>query len=378
VTLPTDSTTSPRVLSSDAHDLNATAAVILAGSYAWTGSTFERLRARPLLPVGHAPLIVHVLRSLERAGVSHATICANGATPSLKAHFEQSPFAAVNVSYYEDGSPRGAAGCVFDAARSTDAETLIVTDCSVLPDLCFESLLAQHRQTGAALTIVVTRDERAGAKAALNPTGVYVIERRVLHHVGAQGYQDIKESLVPQLHRAGETIATFETEPGCPTVLNAHSYLDANRWMVSRIASGQGQLADGREYRRSGEVVAHASARIDANASVVGPVIIGADVQIAAGAVIVGPTTIGDGSVIGAGAVVSRSVIWSGSEIGEGALVDQSIVADDTVVPAGSQLHGSVRTVASEARPLLSRLRRPAAPLRRPQPVAGLAMSSVR
>jgi mannose-1-phosphate guanylyltransferase/phosphomannomutase len=377
--LQSESTHSPSLPSSDPHGPSSVAAIVLAGSYAWTGSTFERLRPRPLLPVGQAPLIVHVLRSLERAAVSQATICANGATPSLKAHFAQSPFAGVNISFYEDGSPRGAAGCVFDAARSTDAETLIVTDCSVLPDLCYEKLLAQHRDTGAALTIVVTRDERAGAKAALNPTGLYVIERRVLHYVGAQGYQDIKESLVPQLHRAGETIATFETEPGCPTVLNAHSYLDANRWMTSRVATGQAALGNSRDYRRSGDVVAHVSARIDESASLVGPVIVGADVRIEAGAVVIGPTTIGDGSVIRARAVVSRSVIWSGTEIGADALVDQSIVADNTVIPDGSQLHGSVRTAASETqRPLLSRLRGPAAPARRPQPVTGLAMSSVR
>jgi len=341
-----------------AESLASTAAIVLAGSYAWTNSSFEQLRVRPLLPIAQSPMIVHVLRALGTFGVSDATICANGSTGALKAYFEKAPAMPIAVNYYEDKSPRGAAGCMRDAAQKTDADTLIVTECAILPDAPLADLVAHHRQTGAALTIAVSREERFGAAEFLNPTGLYIIDRRALAHIGAQGYQDIKENLIPQLHAAGERIETFETSRGCPNVLNAQSYLAANHWMIQRIVDQPSLLADESEYQRTGSVLVHNSASIDPTASLVGPVLVGPGVQIRAGAVIVGPTSIGAGTCLGRNVAVSRSVIWSDTRVGEGAVVDRSIVGDNASVPANASLRGAVQAPEPASRSSLRSWRR--------------------
>jgi len=46
--------------------------------------------------------------------------------------------------------------------------------------------------------------EIPGVDAQVLPAGVYVFERRALEHVASTGFQDIKENLIPRLHRAGE------------------------------------------------------------------------------------------------------------------------------------------------------------------------------
>lgn len=372
--LPAEHRASPR------QDLASTAAIVLAGSYAWTNSSFEQLRARPLLPIAQSPMIVHVLRSLSKSGISDVTICANGSTGAMKLYFEASPLTSIAVDYYEDKSPRGAAGCLRDAAQRTDADTLIVTECSMQLDVSVDALLARHRERGAALTIAVSREDRMDAAEFLNPIGLYVIDRRVLRYIGEQGYQDIKENLIPQLHEAGERIEIFETPRGCPNVLNARSYLTANHWMIQRIIGQPGFLSDEADYRRVGELVVHNSARIDPSASLVGPVIVGPGVQIDAGAVVVGPTAIGEGTTLGRNVAVSRSVIWKRAHVGDNAVIDGSIVADDAKVAAGARLKGAVQMPERAPRGAMASLRRGAqlATHSRERAVAGLAMSSVR
>jgi NDP-sugar pyrophosphorylase family protein len=360
--------------------LASTAAIVLAGSYAWTGSSFDQLRARPLLPIGQSPMIAHVLGALKRCGVAEATICANGSTGAMKAFFEASPQLAIGVTFYEDPSPRGAAGCLRDAAEGMDADTFIVTECAMHPDISLEALVQRHRERGAAMTIAVSREEGPGATEFLNPTGLYIVDRRVLNHISAQGYQDLKENLIPQLHAAGELVDVFVSPRGCPTVLNAQSYLAANQWMVQRLARERGLLADESEYQRTAEVIVHVTAHIDATASLVGPVLVGPGVEIRAGAVVIGPTALGAGTVVGRNVAVSRSVIWNNAHLGDDAIVDKSIVADRAAVPAGAQLQGAVHvSVEAPQGPLASWWRRAqVAVTPRERPVPGLAMSSVR
>ena len=360
--------------------LASTAAIVLAGSYAWTGSSFDQLRARPLLPIAQSPMIVHVLRTLNKGGVADATICANGSTAAMKAYFETAPRLSIDVTFYEDRSPRGAAGCLRDAAERTDADTFIVTECAMHPDISLEALVARHRERRAAITIAVSREDRPGAAEFLNPTGLYVVDRRVLNHISAQGYQDLKENLIPQLHAAGELVDVYVSQRGSPSVLNAQSYLAANQWMVQRIARESGLLADESEYRRTDEAIVHVTARIDATASLIGPVLVGPGVEIRAGAVVIGPTALGAGTVVGRNVAVSRSVIWNNAHLGDDAIVDKSIVADRATVAAGARLDGAVEVLVEAPQGTFASWWRRAqiAVAPRQRAVPGLAMSSVR
>ncbi|HZM53218.1 MAG TPA: sugar phosphate nucleotidyltransferase, partial [Vicinamibacteria bacterium] len=90
-------------------------AVVLAGTHRWSGSSFERLAPRPLVPVALAPLISYPLEWLADAGVRRATICANGTTRDIEAAFGDGRPLGMELSYYKDSTPRGAAGCARDA-----------------------------------------------------------------------------------------------------------------------------------------------------------------------------------------------------------------------------------------------------------------------
>lgn len=349
-----------------------TRGVILAGQYAWKDSTFDALCPRPLLPVANQPLVSYALLWLSEGGLHEVTVCANRDTRTVGARLQEYVPPDVDVELLEDPVPRGPAGCVRDAAG--DAETLVVVGGTTVPLLDLGMLLASHRASGAALTVVVHPEPGGdGVPKRHVPAGIYVFERRALEHIPRRGFYDIKESLIPRLYRAGERATAYPVVDWSPRVLDAPSYLALNAWMVERLCDA----APREGFVRVSGILAHESARIAADVAGVGPVLVGAGARVMSGTTLVGPTSIGGASFVAEGALVSRSAVWSRCLVGEGAATDGCILADGCMIEPGSRVFGAVRTAEPRRRPaafLPGRLR-PSAPYRvRPQ--AGPALSS--
>ena len=303
-------------------------AVVLAGVHAWGDCVLEQAVTRPLLPVAQRPIIAHGLSWLRAAGVPAATICGNSESAVLRHALGDGGALGVALDYYEDLMPRGPAGCARDAAVTSSADTFVVFDATIVPDFDLVELLDAHAARGAAVTLVATPAETAGQ--APHPVGLYVFSRAALELVRPTGYQDIKEVLLPELHRQGAQVATYMVAPAAvKRVSHAASYLKVNLWAVQRLVERGGEHADA--VWRDEALVAH-SARVDPSARLVGPVLVGPDAVIEAGALIVGPTSIGAGCVIEADAVVSRSAVWDGARVSVGAVVDQAVLTHGATV----------------------------------------------
>jgi mannose-1-phosphate guanylyltransferase len=304
-------------------------AIVLAGTHRWSASTFERLGPRPLIPVALLPLISYPLRWLREAGIHRATICANGTTRLIEAALGDGSALGMELDYYQDGTPRGAAGCVRDAGARTGAQTLVITDASAIPGVNLAALLAFHRASAAAATAVVHHEHSPTAPPT--PAGVYVFERRVLDHIAERGFQDIKENLIPKLHRAGERVVAHESAGFGPHVFDAHTYLAVSQWMLQHLD-------------HAGDGLRHPTAWVEPGARLVGPVQLGPGVRVHAGATVIGPTSIGADSTVGRNALVARSVAWSRCVVGEWSVVHGCILGDDAVVPPLTRLFNVVRS----------------------------------
>jgi NDP-sugar pyrophosphorylase family protein len=308
--------------------------IVLAGAYLGHGS-LDLLGPRPLLPAAQQPLVSYALRWMADGGVDVATICANSAARAIRASLNGSAY-GLRLDYLEDWSPRGAAGCARDAGLRTSAGVFVVADGTSVPVVDIAELLEGHRTSRAAITVVVGAD----AAGRMQPSGVYVFDRRALALVPEEGFQDIKEKLIPSLYAAGEHVAMHIARGIAPRVVNADTYLALNQWLVER-ASRHRDFPEG--FRSAGETILHDSATVDPNARLLGPVLLGAGVKVRAGATLVGPVSVGPGTTIGEQAVVSRSVLWSQCVVGERAFVDRSMLADRAIVATGGAVVSALR-----------------------------------
>jgi len=317
-----------------------TEGIILVGAHPWTRSAFDGLLPRTLLPVAHRPLISYGFSWLQEGGIQEVAVCANRETQALQAQLLRHVPRGMTLSYHEDAMPRGAAGAVRDAARASDAATFVVTDGTAIPTVDLRDLLTAHQASGAAVTVVVHSEPSClGEPHSQAPSGMYVFDRHALDVVPDRGFYDIKENLIPALHRSGERVHAYAARSASPRVLNAASYLAVNEWMVEQVVAA-GSQPEG--YVKTGECLFHRDAVIAGDATFIGPVLVGAGARIMSGAVVVGPTSIGCEAVLGPCVLVSRSAIWRRSVVHEQAVADQCLVADDSVVDAGTH---AVRTV---------------------------------
>ena len=319
-------------------DVDGVCGIVLAGTHHWGDGVFERVLRGPLLPVAHTPLIKYPLQWLRDAGIKSAVLCANSATPSLRAVLGTGAAMQIDLEYFEDAEPRGPAGCARDAVAMTNAHTFIVIEGTIVPTLDFGAMLAAHRASGAVATVVVEFDRRRRGMASgvrRQPAGIYVFERSALESVGEHGYQDIKEGLLGKLNAAGAHVAMHEVHGLSAKVLDYSSYAAVSRWLVSRSIERPALLS---HYVREGEGMHHPTAFVHPSARLVGPVLLAEGVRVEADAVIVGPASIGERTVVSARALVSRSFIWDDCMVGEDAIIDSSVLADRCVVVSGDRL----------------------------------------
>jgi mannose-1-phosphate guanylyltransferase len=324
----------------DTDSLRNASGIVLAGVHRWDDSGFDELHPRPLMPVVHTPLVCHILAWLRNAGVGQATICANSASRQLRHALGDGTAVGVDVDYYEDWMPRGPAGCIRDAGALGDAERIVVTDGTILPECDLDALLREHSTSGAAMTIVAASDPESSDRNGeqLMPVGIYVLSRSLLEHIPDTGYQDIKEVLLPRLHARDVSVRVHKLPAPCPRIADAGSYIALNACALGRL-SRTVRLPPG--YQRAGRSIVHESAHIAAPDRLVGNVLIGPETMVAPGATVIGPVVIGAECVIEAAAVVGQSVVWDGCRIARGAAVSHCVLGDGAEVKAETVLrHG--------------------------------------
>jgi len=324
--------------------LEHTQGIVLVGTHPWTRTAFDRLPPRPLLPIAHRPLLSYSLSWLRDGGVRDAAVCANRETQALESRLHRHVPAGLRVSYHEDTMPRGAAGAIRDAADTSHANTFVVTDGTAIPTADLTALLAFHHGSGAAMTVVSHLEPAHHGKAPLQvPTGIYVFNRDALDEIPERGFCDIKENLIPQLHRANETVCAFTVDHPNPRVLDASSYRAVNEWMVDQLIASR-SVPEG--YVLSGSSLIHREAIVARDATFVGPVLVGPGARVATGAVIVGPTSIGRDATVGRDALVSRSAVWRRCILQEQVVADRCILADDSIVAPATRVFGEVMAMS--------------------------------
>lgn len=315
--------------------------IVLAGGQ--PGDTaLERLLPRPFLPVADSPLVCYALRSLRDAGIRQIAICTNRDAALLRRLLGDGHALGLDLTYFEDDTPRGPAGSIRDATLSRTSQYYVVIEATVLPTMALQEVVAAHINRGAMLTVAVTpqEDEFRPGNPVRRPAGISVLSAEAARAIAPTGYQDLKETLIPALLRRGAHVAVHTAAAASPRVTDATSYVVANWWAIRALCAEEPALHG---YVRRDEALVHETADVACSALLLGPNIIGPQTRVLPEAVVVGPTITGANCIIGPSAVVSGSVLWDDCHLQQNARVDHTVLTTGVLIRAGETCTNVVR-----------------------------------
>lgn len=295
-------------------------AVILVGMVAGTQAGWTKTEPRGMLPVLGRPLIAWVLDELKKYHDCRVAIAGNGYTPRIKqglAEFADDDMPTVH--FVEESAPRGPAGAARDAWDADLGGDLLVIEGGLFVSGGLDVLLADHRQSGAALTLGYT--EQHGYHV---PAGVYVLSEDAIKHIPETGYVDLKEQLVGQLQKQGLTVRGSRYAGRTHKVFRREDHLDLVRHVIDAL---QDSTVPGARPKP----VIHPEARVHPDADLRGAVYVDRGATVSAGACIIGPAHIGPRCTIATSATVTRSILPEGTTVSAGqAWVDSKPVRTAT------------------------------------------------
>ena len=327
-------------------------AVVLVGGFGTRLRPLTLTTPKPMLPVGHVPIIERLVDNLARGGVTEVTLALGFKPEPFVEAFPSGDCNGVRLHYAVEPEPRDTAGAIkFAAEFSGIDDTFVVANGDVLTDLDIAALVDFHRRQSAEATIhligvddpsafgVVATDadgrvERFVEKPAPGTApsnqingGTYVLEPSVLERIPTGQKVSIERATFPKVVAGGRLFAMatddYWLDAGSPAL-----YLQANL-----------DLLDGTRGLHGCDGI-HSGARVDPTATV-------------------RRSIVGDGAVVGAGADITDSVLLAGAVVQDGAVVTNSVVmgtigSDAVVTGAVLGLYGAVESgehVSGEFRP---------------------------
>ncbi len=179
-------------------------AIILAGGRDFGRCPVASRLPMTLWPVAGKSVLERLLGHLAKQGIKQVVICSNGNGLLLQQSIRVDNHLEL-MSFLDDKLPSGTAGCVRDATSDEADALLLVLSASIINPPKIDVLTSAHRNGQSDLTVMFNPTPRNGQQAA-EVSGIYICEASVLEHIPKEGYFDIKESLIPEMLRAGKTV----------------------------------------------------------------------------------------------------------------------------------------------------------------------------
>ena len=281
---------------------------------------------KPLLPFLNVPMAVQHLRRLEESGVDQVAVNLHHLPEQIERMLREQAPRAPELAFFLEPRILGTAGALRNAASFLGGGDFLVvnSDAAIAPD--FVRLLARHRESGRAATLLVTEnrhpdrytplqsegDRIAGFGAAgerpLLYTGVCVLTPRLLARIPAGEAALVADLWQPLLDEGREEIGFLMHDGPFADLGRPGDFLRASLEALARggpFPAGAG-VFDGTRRVLGGS----GTADIDA-----------ADCAIA------------EGAVIGAGAILRRAAVWEGAAVGAGARLENCLAARGRIAP---------------------------------------------
>src|SRR5690554_252490 len=125
---------------------------IMAGGKGTRLDPFTKILPKPLIPVGEKPIIELIMGNFKKYGFNSFILSLNYKAEIIKLYFAENSD-GYNISYTMEEDYLGTAGSL-QLAKDRLKETFIVSNCDVIIEMNFDSLLRHHKKAGNFATIV--------------------------------------------------------------------------------------------------------------------------------------------------------------------------------------------------------------------------------
>ena len=133
-------------------------AVILAGGKGTRLAPYTTILPKPLIPIGHKPILEIIIRQLVYYGFKDITLTVGYLSEIIEAYFKNNNFLAskrVKLNYIREEEPLGTAGSMY--ALKGIRKSFLVMNGDVLTNINLRKLLEFHDKNKANLTIATHR-----------------------------------------------------------------------------------------------------------------------------------------------------------------------------------------------------------------------------
>lgn len=320
-------------------------AVVLVGGFGTRLRPLTNDVPKPMLPIGHRPMIVDLVERLSAGGVTDVVLALGFKPEPFQSAFPGGRHGDVRVHYAVEPEPLDTAGAIAFAARTVDVDdTFVVANGDIITDLRIADLVDAHRRLAGQVTLHLTpvsdpsafgvvevddvgqvrrfveKPQPGETDSNLINAGTYVFEPSVLDLVEPGERVSVERVVFPLLVEQNGLRAVSTDDYWLDTG-RPDQYLQAN---VDLVRGVRGARVDG----------VHPTARVDPSATVVDSVI-GPGAAVGAGARVVGSALLG-GAVVAAEAVVESSIV--AGRVGASAVVTNCVVGAEHSVADGDRV----------------------------------------
>ena len=324
-------------------------AVVLVGGFGTRLRPLTNSVPKPMLPVGHVPIIERLVANLANGGVTEVVFALGFKPEPFIAAFPDGTCAGVRLTYAVEPEPLDTAGAIRFAAQFAGIDdTFVVANGDVLTDLDIAALVDFHRAHHAEITLHLTpvddpssfgvadRDEAGLVRRFIEKpppgtspsnlinAGTYVFEPSVIDRIPDGRKVSVEREVFPAVAADGR-LWSMPTDDYWIDTGQPDLYLQANLDVISTRRA---------EHHRA---VGVADGAIIGDDVLLDNVVVASGATIGDGAAVHGSVVLA-GAVIGVGATVGGSVVMG--RVGAGALVSNCVIGADAVIADGDQRTG--------------------------------------
>lgn len=332
-------------------------AVILVGGLGTRLRPLTLSAPKPMLPTAGVPFLEHLIVRIRDAGISHVVLGTSYRAEVFENYFGDGSRFGVELEYVVESTPLGTGGGIRNVAPALRGDTALIFNGDNLITVDLRSLLAAHADTGADVTLTLTKvadpssfgcvptdpDGRVTAFLEKTPdpvtdqinAGLYVFDREIVDTIPTGRPVSVERDTFPGLLASGTAVYGY-----------VGSYYWRDFGTPADFVLGSADLVRGIAPSAAlpgptGDALVLGGASVAADALVRGGTTVGAECVVDSGADVY-RSVLFDGARVEGDAAVRRSVLGFGAVIEAGAVVEDAVIGDRAVIGAGVELrHGA-------------------------------------